>query len=325
VLGTPLVAALAAATLGAGAFAALHGGSAPAPTEVTDAAVVQRTAAPAPARPSSRPARPAPTRPRAPQPVVPTFGGDISWPNCPLGTPGHLPKRPAKGLPMPGPDAQFVVIGLTNGPGFHPNPCLAWQVAHAKGRQLLTAAYAFTTLPNAAQTSRYGGKGPWPPTSRLGRYRNAAFAEAQVNVDSIRRTGLRTPIVWMDIEPQDYLSPWGTDVTVNRAVIRAAQEAYHRAGFRTGFYSAPYAWESITAGMRDSSPTWVTSGPRSRATAAAKCAGPSFSGGPVALSQFWVEDVADYDLTCPLVREDVGRFFATNEAHAPTGGRGAPG
>ncbi len=255
-------------------------------------------------------ARPAPPRPR-PQ-VVPTFGADVSWPNCPLGTPGALPERQPKGLGMPGKGVQFVVIGLTNGPGFYPNPCLAEQVAEAKQRHLLTAAYAFTTLPNADQIARYGGTGPWPGRTALDRVRNASWAQARINLASIRRTGLRTPIVWMDVEPQNYLSPWGSDVLVNREAILAGQAAYRRAGYETGFYSAPYAWQPITGGWKEGSPTWVTSGPRARSVAEGKCGGQSFSGGPIALSQFWITDVMDYNVTCPLVGTDVRRFFATN-------------
>ena len=306
-----MIAAFAAATLLGGVGAAVYDASRDDRPELT-----AEVATTSPVLPSSLPTvRPRPVAtavPARPTRVIPTFGSDISWPNCPLGNPGHLPKRQAKGLALPGPDAQFVIIGLTNGPGFYPNPCLALQVQDAQRRHLLTAAYAFTTLPNPEQIERYGGTGPWPSTTRLGRIQNASYAEALVNVESIRRTGLRTPIVWMDVEPQDYLGPWGADVTVNRAVIRAAQQAYHRAGYTTGFYSAPYAWEPITGGLRDSSPTWVTSGPRSRATAQAKCDLPSFSGGPVAVSQYWVEDVADYDVTCPYLQRDTAAFFATN-------------
>ena len=53
-------------------------------------------------------------------------GRDVSWPNCPRGM--GIPSRPSQGKPMPPPSARFVVIGLTNGPAFHPNPCLETQV-----------------------------------------------------------------------------------------------------------------------------------------------------------------------------------------------------
>ena len=85
---------------------------------------------------------PAPSSPRsAPSPTpapLPSYGGDISWPSCPIGTAGALPKKQGKGLPLPGPSAQFVILGLTNGPGFHANPCLAWEVEQTRG--LATAA-----------------------------------------------------------------------------------------------------------------------------------------------------------------------------------------
>ena len=65
----------------------------------------------------------------------PVLGGDISWPQCPKGL--GIPQRRTLGLPMPTPDMEYVVVGLTNGPGFYPNPCLADQVAWVRERGLL--------------------------------------------------------------------------------------------------------------------------------------------------------------------------------------------
>ena len=259
--------------------------------------------------PSSPPSVPVPSPTKAPvvlppasvvlPPVSAIFGGDISWPSCPLGTPGALPKKQPKGLPLPGPQAQFVLIGLTNGPGFYPNPCLAWEVRQAKLRHLATAAYAFTTLPNPNQIHEYGGNGPYSRSTALGRLRNASWAQAQINLASLRRTGLRTPVIWMDVEPQDYLSPWGSDVVANRAAIVAIKKAYRDAGYRTGFYSSDRPWRKITGGLQDSSPTWVTVGPRGRPAATAKCAARTFSGGRAVLAQWWDRPVEDLDLVCP--------------------------
>lgn len=235
-------------------------------------------------------------------------GGDISWPSCPVGTQGALPKKQGKGLPLPGPAAQFVIIGLTNGPGFYANPCLAAQVQAL--RRLPSAAYAFTTLPTPAQIREYGGNGPYPTTTDLGRLRNAARAQALVNVASLKRTGLRTPIVWIDVEPQPYLSPWGTDVVANRAAILAVRQAYRAAGYLTGFYSSDTPWKQITGGMRSPDPVWVTVGPRGRAAALVKCEAPTFSGGPAVLAQWWDGPTEDLDLTCPTYRSQARRWFA---------------
>ena len=60
----------------------------------------------------------------------PGRGPDVSWPNCPKGL--GIPSRPTQGKPMPPSSARFVVVGLTNGPAFHPNPCLEEQVAFAR-------------------------------------------------------------------------------------------------------------------------------------------------------------------------------------------------
>ncbi len=252
---------------------------------------------------------PEPSPEPAPRPEL-VFGGDISWPSCPVGTPGALPEKQGKGLPLPGPDAQFVVIGLTNGPGFHPNPCLAWEVRLMRARGLHLGAYAFTTLPNADQVSRYGGRGPYPTSTHLGRLRNASWAQAQVNLASLRRTGLQPPLIWMDVEPQPYLSPWGRDVAANRATILAVRQAYLDAGFRTGLYSSDTPWRTITGGLQLPDPTWVTVGPRGRAAALAKCAAPTFSGGPAVLAQWWDTDIEDLDLTCPRRRADAASLFS---------------
>ena len=61
-----------------------------------------------------------------------------------------IPHKMSSGQPMPRDDAEYVVIGLTNGPGFHANPCLADQVAYAKERGLLVAAYSVISWPDDA-------------------------------------------------------------------------------------------------------------------------------------------------------------------------------
>ncbi len=85
-------------------------------------------------------------------------GGDVSWPQCPKGM--GIPQKRTLGLPMPLPTAKFVILGLTNGPAFTPNPCLASQVQWVKSRRLLAAAYAVNSYPNDQTLARYGQEGP---------------------------------------------------------------------------------------------------------------------------------------------------------------------
>ena len=76
----------------------------------------------------------------------PVIGADISWPQCPPGM--GIEHKETSGQPMPTAEAEYVVIGLTNGPGFHANPCLADQVAWVRERGLLMAAYSVISWPD---------------------------------------------------------------------------------------------------------------------------------------------------------------------------------
>ncbi len=227
-------------------------------------------------------------------------GGDISWPNCPKGA--GIPSRRSPGNPLPLASASFVVIGLTNGPGWYPNPCLADHVAWAKKRGVWTSAYSMTTFPTAAQRAAYGSTGPWDPATRAGRLRNAGYQQALFNVDSMLTAGLAVPFVWVDVEP--YPShPWPRDLRANRQVVRGVVRGYEDNGYSVGFYSYDGGWRAVVGSWRKPRyPTWVPVGPvaRGKARASARCGVPSFSGGPVWLAQ-WVRNARDRDVTCPLL------------------------
>ncbi|MGB0099948.1 MAG: hypothetical protein WBP61_06675, partial [Nocardioides sp.] len=94
------------------------------------------------------------------------LGADISWPQCPRGL--GIPERPTLGMPMPLPEAEYVVIGLTNGPGFTANPCLADQVAWVRERGLMASAYAVASYPDADQVAEHGDSGPYDGDDDLG-------------------------------------------------------------------------------------------------------------------------------------------------------------
>jgi hypothetical protein len=236
----------------------------------------------------------------APTPGVRLTGGDISWPNCPKGM--GIPSRRSPGNPLPLSSATFTVIGLTNGPGWVPNPCLADHVAWAKARGVWTAAYSMTTFPTAAQRSAYGATGPWSAATRGGRLRNAGYQQAMFNVASMRTTGLAVPFVWVDVEPYP-THPWSGDVLANRQVVRGVVRAYQDQGYGVGFYSYDNGWRAVVGSWRKPGfPAWVPVGPVSNglSVASRRCAAPSFSGGPVLLAQ-WVQDARDRDVTCPLL------------------------
>lgn len=229
---------------------------------------------------------PVATASTTPPGAVPAAGNDISWPQCPKGGGGF-------GLPGPQASARYVVIGLTDGGSFRANPCLARQVAAARARHLWTGAYAIATYPTAAQLARYGGRG-----TLATRLRRVGAAEASFNVATMRRAGLRAPMVWVDVEPR-VRTPWSSNKARNNLVIDGALARYQGLGVRTGFYSYVAAWRSITgARSLPSMPSWVPVGHKGRAVARTRCSVRSFSGSKPWLVQ-WTDGVRDYDLTCP--------------------------
>lgn len=244
------------------------------------------------AAPSSAP--PIAPEPQVPAPGAIAYGNDISWPQCPKRVGGH-------GLPGPMASASFAIVGLTDGGSFRANPCLASQVATVKARHLWIGAYAIVTHPTSAQLIRYGGTG-----TLAARLRRAGAAQADFNLATMAQVGLRSPMVWVDIEPRTR-SPWSASTTNNNAVIEGAMARFEAAGVRAGIYSFNKAWKAITGG-RDlpGVPAWVPVGHMGRKAAAARCAVPSFAGSRPWLTQ-WTDGVRDYNLTCPDVRGKAAR------------------
>ena len=128
--------------------------------------------------------------PRRPVFRGPVLGGDISWPQCPRGM--GIPERRTLGAPMPLTEARYVVVGLTNGPGFSANPCLADQVDWARRHRLLTAAYAVASYPDARHGARHGTDGPFDgehPPRRTRQHRLPA-GPVQRRLDGRRRAAI---------------------------------------------------------------------------------------------------------------------------------------
>ena len=210
-------------------------------------------------------------------------GADISWPNCPVGE--GIPQRPTEGRPMPPAGSTFAVVGLTNGPGFYPNPCLASEFASIRARHLWLGVYSNSSYPTRAQLATYGGTGTL--ATRL--YRTG-LAEARFNLASMHRAGLATaPMMWMDVEPVNNW-PWSGNAANNNHVIDGIIAGYHAAHMSVGIYSYRYGWGQITGGRRfPGLPTWVPLG---------HCSDRSFSGGPVWMTQT-VSGHSDLDALCP--------------------------
>jgi hypothetical protein len=285
-----------------------------APTRPRPTAVVTPTADPATARLQALAQlaeQRAATLPSAAAPTVtatadrPVLGGDISWPQCPKGM--GIPQRRTLGLPMPLPQAVYVVVGLTNGPGFTANPCLASQVDRIEQRHLLAAAYAVVSRPDATAIAEHGTRGPFAGGTRLGRLANTGYQQALANVATMRAAGLGSPIVWMDVEHVPDFE-WSDDLEANGAVVQGAARGYADAGYEVGVYSTPHLWRAVVGDLALRLPEWRAAGQTSQAEALSRCGEDwQIQGGPAVLAQ-WVEGRRDLDVTCPGVT-DLGRWF----------------
>ncbi|GAA3684945.1 hypothetical protein GCM10022237_49330 [Nocardioides ginsengisoli] len=235
------------------------------------------------------------------------LGADVSWPQCPKGM--GIPQKQGQGLPMPTADAEYVVLGLTNGPAFTPNPCLADQVAWVKQNDVLVSVYAVSSYPSKAALDDYGADGPYDASTTLGRLRNVGYQQARYNVGTMGKVGLVSPIVWLDVEPVPQFD-WSPDLTANAAVIEGAARGYVDAGFKIGVYSTPHLYRTVVGDLTlGGVPEWRAAGQTSRAEALDRC-GPDWSiqGGPAVMGQ-WVEQQRDLDVTCPGIAADLGQWF----------------
>lgn len=239
----------------------------------------------------------APARAAVPDHVV---GADISWPQCPKGT--GIPTRQGEDKPMPAADADFVVVGLTNGPGFTPNPCLADEVRWMKEHHVWAGAYAMTTYPSATRIRRHGDTGPHHHRRLVGKLWNTGYAEAAFNVAVMEGVGLESPFVWVDVEPYP-VSPWTRNRTNNAAVVRGAVRGYQDAGYRVGFYSTQSLWEQVVGGLHYGYPEWRTAGQTSMSSALYKCSHYAIQGGPALMAQWW-GPLRDFDVMCPGYARD---------------------
>lgn len=234
------------------------------------------------------------------------LGADVSWPQCPEGM--GIPERRTLGLPMPLPEAEYVVLGLTNGPGFTANPCLADQVAWVRERGLMAAAYAVASFPGADEIAEHGPSGPFDGADELGALANTGYQQALANVVTLRQADLATPFVWVDVEPVPDFE-WSGDPVANAAVVEGVVRGYEDAGYRVGIYSTPALWEGVVADLALGLPEWRAAGETSRAEARDRCGDDwSIQGGRAVLGQ-WLEDQRDHNITCPGVSSDLARWF----------------
>lgn len=239
----------------------------------------------------------------------PTYGSDISWPQCTAGV-GPIPERVGLGMPMPKPEWEFVIVGLTNGPAMTQNPCLSDQLTWAKERKLLVSAYAVATYPSDADLAEHGDDGPYDADTTPGRLANWGHAQAEFNLATLEEMGLDVPAVWIDVEPVPTppLVAWSSDKAANAAVVKGIERAYREADLTVGVYSTPGLWDTVVGNLSFGVPEWRAAGETSESEAVSRCGGESIQGGDALIGQ-WVEERRDRNVTCPGRAKDLSGWF----------------
>ena len=118
-----------------------------------------------------------------------------------------------------------------------------------------------------------------------GRLFNTGYAQAVLNVRTMREVGLDSPAVWVDVEPVSPPAPWSGRVRANKAVVDGVLAAYRDAGLEVGFYSVGTLWRQIMGTTRYRLPEWRSAGPTTRARALGMCTSGRFQGGPAVIGQ----------------------------------------
>lgn len=236
----------------------------------------------------------------------PVYGADISWPNCPEGM--GIAQRRTLGLPMPLPRAEFVIVGLTNGPGYTPNPCLADQVKWVKERKLLLGAYSVVSYPLPEQLDRYRDAGPFDGTKLTGALKNNGYYQAEYNLKNMQRAGFSAPTVWVDVETVVQFD-WTSNKANNAAVVRGMVKGYRDAGVKVAIYSTPAIWDGIVGDLAFGVPEWRAAGASGEAEAVNRCSADwTIQGGDGFIGQ-WVEGNRDLNVSCPGKSSQLARFF----------------
>jgi hypothetical protein len=222
-----------------------------------------------------------------------SHGDDISYPQC-----GHAyPAKPA-----------FGIVGVNKGIAFSANPCLSSEITWAGGTH--AQLYANTGNPGPALSSHWPTGQTSPRTCAAATPDTAdcaydygwnaaadSFADAAAAWTTLRLAGSAASSTWwLDVETSN---SWRTATALNVAALQGEIASLRAHGVAAvGIYSTAYQWGVITGSSAafNASASWIA-GASSQKAAQAKCAGPSFTGGRVALVQY-ISSGFDADVAC---------------------------
>jgi hypothetical protein len=204
------------------------------------------------------------------------LGYDVSYPQC--------------SGPLPG-NADFAIVGVTNGLPWSANPCLEEQFEWAESLDEPAAFY--TNIANPGPISPYWNR-PGPKSCSNPKSHsdtgcsynygwNAAEQAFGVAVSATSTSDATSHFWWLDVET---MNSWNGSKAANAATVRGYLDYLGSRGVAgAGIYSTGYQWNAITGGAKLSGvPNWVATG--ASAKTAPKYCSATFSGGPVWLVQY---------------------------------------
>ena len=243
-------------------------------------------------------------------------GNDISWPQC------------GKSFPS---GQQFGIVGVNGGLANDQNPCLgpyghggtsaselawSWKSTGTSKLGAYHAVYVNTADPSPAvadwpkssvAADQYGTCDTITPDSQACAWeygweratQDVAWLEAAAGKVSVDPTP-STYTWWLDVETGNSWETGTAGLANNVADLQGMVAAFTSVTATTGIYSTSYQWGVITgksqasglAGLAD----WIP-GASTQSGAQSNCSLPSFTGGPVPITQ-WFGSPFDGDVAC---------------------------
>lgn len=222
-------------------------------------------------------------------PTTYTHGYDVSWPQCSGHKVAHMPTS-----------GSYVILGLTHGAGHTVNPCLGAQLKWAKEHHMMVGAYMVPSYPTPAQLAR-ASSGPYGNCSATDTYcraGNDGAKQAAEALATMKKAGVPSPMVWVDVEFRKKF-PWsGRHREGNARVVQGVINRLKLSGVGVGIYTTSYMWQHIVGDYRVNLPNWLPGGSGNVADAEAKCRSTG-SGGVTWIGQY--TRTFDENVTCPVM------------------------
>lgn len=250
-----------------------------------------------------------------------SVGYDISFPAC-----GDPPPPPTSSNGAP---YRFAVVGVNGGRAFETNPCFAAEYASAVGQGLLVSFYMNINAPigSTAANGDNGPKGACAPGDDVCLSYNYGFNAASYAYSSANAAvgygGVVGRVWWLDVETAN---SWWTDQNppppnaayLDDQVVQGAIDVFHQNGVAVGSYSIATMWQEraialiagamghlappvlrpqILGSFQPHVPEWV-SGAADLLGAPLLCGAPSFTAGPIWLTQRPMDNYYDEDYAC---------------------------